>query len=87
VYNWRKEHTYNINLGMVTNHFLLLHINLGEECDQTAGTPCYMAPEAFMGIYGKEVDIWSADVILYTILSGGPPFSGGIKTMTYCFLL
>lgn len=45
------------------------------------GTPGYLAPETLacsmyenMPGYGKEVDMWACGVILYTLISGSPPF-------------
>ncbi|KAG8587515.1 hypothetical protein GDO81_005695 [Engystomops pustulosus] len=45
------------------------------------GTPGYLAPEILQCSmdeyhpgYGKEVDMWSSGVIMYTLLAGSPPF-------------
>jgi eukaryotic-like serine/threonine-protein kinase len=41
-----------------------------------AGTPVYMAPEAFRCKRNEQTDLWSAGVILYQLLSGRLPFAG-----------
>ena len=39
-----------------------------------AGTPAYMAPEAFSGKRTERTDIWSTGVIFYLLLTGHLPF-------------
>ena len=50
----------------------------GDLMKEQCGTPAYIAPEILMnrGYEGYGVDIWSAGVVLYSMLSGTVPFKG-----------
>jgi serine/threonine protein kinase len=52
------------------------------------GTPGYMAPEQYTGAsIDRRVDVFSAGVVLYQLLTGVKPFTGSIETVAYriCF--
>ena len=58
----------------VTDFGFAQAISRNEKLKVFLGTPLYMAPEVITGGYGKEADMWSLGVLLYTLVSGFFPF-------------
>jgi hypothetical protein len=52
-----------------------------------AGTPHYMAPEAFNRKRNQQADLWSVGVMLYQMLSGRLPFDGDDMAEIYGAIL
>uniref|UniRef100_A0A8C5LNC3 phosphorylase kinase n=1 Tax=Leptobrachium leishanense TaxID=445787 RepID=A0A8C5LNC3_9ANUR len=70
----------NMNIKL-TDFGFSCQIPVGGRLKEICGTPGYLAPEILQCSmddthtgYGKEVDMWSAGVIMYTLLAGSPPF-------------
>ncbi|KAM4742952.1 phosphorylase b kinase gamma catalytic chain, skeletal muscle/heart isoform-like [Anableps anableps] len=70
----------NMNIKL-TDFGFAVQIQSGQTLKEVCGTPGYLAPEiiecsmdAGHKGYGTAVDIWSAGVIMYTLLAGSPPF-------------
>ncbi|EEF29820.1 calcium-dependent protein kinase 33 [Ricinus communis] len=57
-----------------TDFGLSVFIEEGKTYRDIVGSAYYVAPEVLRRRYGKEMDIWSAGVMLYILLSGVPPF-------------
>ena len=57
---------------------LAQYIHNGEKMQGKAGTVSYMAPEILLNKkYDEKVDMWSAGIILYNMMTGSQPFSDG----------
>lgn len=52
-------------------------LGTGATVGPAAGTPEYMAPEAFAGGRSAQTDLWAAGVMLHRLLGGGAPFPAG----------
>ncbi|CAO2842545.1 unnamed protein product [Amaranthus hypochondriacus] len=57
-----------------TDFGLSVFIEEGKKYRDVVGSAYYVAPEVLRRNYGKEIDIWSAGIMLYILLSGVPPF-------------
>ncbi|KAL8172489.1 hypothetical protein V2J09_024293 [Rumex salicifolius] len=57
-----------------TDFGLSVFIQEGKVYRDIVGSAYYVAPEVLRRKYGKEIDIWSAGVMLYILISGVPPF-------------
>jgi calcium-dependent protein kinase len=57
-----------------TDFGLSMFIDDGKVYRDIVGSAYYVAPEVLRRSYGKEIDTWSAGIILYILLSGVPPF-------------
>jgi len=62
-----------IDFGLSNKFFDKFHFM---EMHSMVGTPSYVAPEVIKGSYSFKCDLWSAGVIMYTLLSGSLPFTG-----------
>lgn len=69
-----KEDDYNIKLA---DFGLATYVNLPTQLFTRCGTPGYVAPEVLDDLpYNEKVDIFSAGIILYILLTGCSPFFG-----------
>ncbi|XP_020237359.1 calcium-dependent protein kinase 19-like [Cajanus cajan] len=66
-----KDHSAKLKLS---DFGFSVFIEEGKVYTEMVGNAYYVAPEVLKQNYGKEIDVWSAGVILYILLSGQPPF-------------
>ncbi|TVU55332.1 MAG: serine/threonine protein kinase [Arthrospira sp. PLM2.Bin9] len=52
------------------------HHDIGSPSHAPGGSPAYMAPERFYGMYSAQSDIYAMGVVLYELLVGDRPFHG-----------
>lgn len=52
------------------------HHDIGSLSNAPGGSPAYMAPERFYGMYSVQSDIYAMGVVLYELLVGDRPFHG-----------
>lgn len=58
--------------------------NFDKNLKDVLGSPYYMPPEIIMeDHYDSKVDIWSAGIVAFQILSGKLPFNGDSKNEVY----
>ena len=51
-------------------------LNTGEKLKGLYGTVYYMAPELISGLYTEKCDLWSAGIVLYSLITQNFPFGG-----------
>ncbi|XP_057960663.1 calcium-dependent protein kinase 2-like [Malania oleifera] len=72
--NFLLSSKYEGAMLKATDFGLSVFIEEGRVYRDVVGSAYYVAPEVLRRSYGKEIDVWSAGIILYILLSGVPPF-------------
>jgi len=68
----------NLNSLKIIDFGLSTRFEAGVKMTEQVGSPYTAAPEIILGYYDEKVDMWSAGVITYMILSGKEVFSAQI---------
>lgn len=64
------------NVLKLTDFGSARHCGPGTIMRSLVGTRSYIAPQVLRRRYCRKCDVWSCGAILYTLLSGRPPFTG-----------
>lgn len=68
----------------ITDFGFATYFNEVDKLSEVLGSPLYMPPEIIQNQpYDSAVDVWSAGVVVYIMLSGKPPFFGTNKEEVY----
>ena len=68
----------------ITDFGFATYFNEVDQLSEVLGSPLYMPPEIIQNKkYTSAVDVWSAGVVVYIMLSGKPPFFGTTKDEVY----
>ena len=80
----KDSRTEEVNQIKVTDFGLSKIVVPDEEMIESCGTPAYVAPEVlFRKGYRKQVDMWSAGVIFYTLVCRQLPFQSQDRKTTF----
>ncbi len=63
-------------LPRITDFGISRIVSANTKATMPVGSPVYMSPESFEGSKSPQIDIWSAGIILYELLSGKTPYFG-----------
>ena len=68
----------------ITDFGFATYFNEVDQLSEVLGSPLYMPPEIIQNKqYDSAVDVWSAGIVVYIMLSGKPPFFGTTKDEVY----
>jgi len=72
------------NMEIKLTDFGFATFHQSKSLDDVLGSPIYMPPEIIREErYGNKVDVWSAGVVAYVLITGKPPFVGKDKADVY----